>query len=1110
MKKTVICQVFLALLMTLCAGPLRAQGQLVSLDLKEAPLETAIQSIKQQTNYLFVNMNVDTRQHVTVRVDRKSVKEALDAIFTPIHVDYKIEGSTIVIAPKPAAQEQAGPRIVRGRILDAAGEPVIGGAVVIRGTTIGASADLDGNFEFAVPAAYNGGVLEFSSLGYTTVSLPVDGRTNYLVTLEEEIEMLEGTVVTALGIRRAQKALSYNVQEVKAEDLLTAKDANFVNTLNGKVAGLVLNSSSSGVGGATKAVMRGAKSISQSNNAIYVIDGVPMTSTVQDAGTEFGSTGQTDPIADLNPEDIESISVLTGAAAAALYGSSAANGAIVVTTKKGSAEKTTVSFSSNTELSRVARLPEFQNRYGTGDLSSSEGSVVRSWGLPLQDSNNYLYNPRDDYFQYGLTGTETVTLSTGNNKNQTYLSASAVNNKAIIPNSAYNRYNVKFRNTTKFLKEKMTLDVSAEYIIQNHRNMRNQGLYNNPIVGAYLFPRGGEWSDIEMYERWDNTRQLYTQYWPAGDAGITMQNPYWINYRNLATQKRNRFVLAGSLSYEILDWLTASARVRVDNSRIVDESKNFATTNTQLTGGSINGSYSNGQANDRQTYADALLSANRIFGDWSLSAQLGTSINDQYWYSTSLGGPIAAGKLANKFNLFMLDQDLMSPGQSQSRHQTQSIYGQAEFGWKGAYYLTLTGRNDWDSSLFGPLSTKHSFFYPSAGLSVVLSQALELPKQIEFLKLRGSFAQVGTAFERLIANPIHSYSGTTGAYATNADYPLDLKPEMTTSWELGLQSRFLDGFSLDLTWYYTNTKNQTFEIPLSSGSGYDSAYIQTGNILNTGIELSLGYNHTWGIFSWNTNYTFSTNHNEVVSLAENVKNPVTGELISFDNLAKGGLANARFYLTEGGTLGDLYSRSDLVRDSRGSIYVDETGAIATRTLTNFEDMIKLGSVLPKANMAWRNDFKLGRFNASALLTARLGGIVYSNTQAKLDWYGVSAVSADARDAGGVVINGSDHIDANKWFTTIAGSDTVPQFYTYSATNVRLQEVSLGYTFPRKALGNICDLTLQVVGRNLLMIYCKAPFDPEAVASTTNNFYQGLDYFMTPNTRNFGFNVRLNF
>lgn len=1018
-----------------------------------------------------------------------------------------------VVMPFAASAQNAGQdgNVVSGTVLDATGYPVIGAAVLVKGTTQGASTDIDGKFTFELPAGTSAeSVLEVSCLGYKTIELPLGDRRIFDITMEDDAILMEGTVVTALGIRRSEKALSYNVQTVEADALLANKDANFVNSLNGKVAGLVINASSSGVGGASKVVMRGSKSISKSNNAIYVIDGIPMISSVQEAGTEFGSNGSTDPIADLNPEDIESISVLTGAAAAALYGSSAANGAIVVTTKKGSAEKTSISFSSNTEISTVATLPDFQNRYGTGDLNSVEGSVVRSWGLPLQASNNYGYDPRKDYFQTGVTGTETFSFSTGNNKNQTYFSTSAVNNKGIVPNTAYNRYNFKFRNTTKFLDDKMTLDFSAEYIIQNHRNMRNQGLYNNPIVGAYLFPRGGEWSDIEMYERWDNTRKLYTQYWPAGDAGMTMQNPYWINYRNLATQKRHRYVLGGSLSYKIFDWMTLSGRVRVDNATINDESKNFATTNTQLTGGSESGSYSMGQYTDRQVYADALLNINKTWENWSISAQLGASYADQFYAGNNVGGPIASTKLANKFNVFMLDQALKTTGQTQSQQQVQSVYAQAELGFKGAYYLTVTGRNDWDSALFGPLSTQHSFFYPSVGLSAVLSQALDLPKQIEYLKVRGSFAQVGSPYQTRIANPVHSYDSNTNSYATNADYPLNLKPEMTSSWEVGLTAKMFDGFSLDFSWYHTNTKNQTFEIPLSSGSGYKSAYIQSGDILNTGIELSVGYEHTWGIFSWNTNYTFSTNHNEIVNLAENVKNPVTGENFSMDNLARGGLANARFYLTEGGTLGDLYSRADLVRDNRGSIYVDEDGQIATRTLTNFEDMIYLGSVLPKANMAWRNDFKFGNFNLAALITARLGGIVYSNTQAKLDWYGVSEVSAAARDAGGVLINGNDLIDANQWFTTIAGSDTVPQYYTYSATNVRLQEVSFGYTIPRKRLGNVCDLTLQLVGRNLLMIYCKAPFDPEAVASTTDNYYQGLDYFMTPNTRNFGFNIRLNF
>ena len=1111
MKKTVICQIHLVLLMLLLLpGSLRAQGPRVSLDLTEVPLETAMQRIKQQTNYLFVNMNVDTQQPVTAHVDNKGIETALDAIFTPIHVDWKIEGTTIVIAPKVQQATSAGPRTIRGRIVDTAGEPVIGGAVMIKGTSIGASTDLDGRFEFTVPAEHENGTLEFSSLGYASVEFPIAGRNAFNITLEEENTLLEGTVVTALGIRREQKALSYNVQEVKADELLSNKDANFVNSLNGKVAGLVLNASSSGVGGATKAVMRGVKSISGNNNAIYVIDGIPMTSTVLDASTEFGSTGQTDPIADINPEDIESISVLTGAAAAALYGSAAANGAIVVNTRKGSAEKTQITFSSSTEVSRVATLPLFQNRYGTGDLNSAEGSIVRSYGLPLAEANNYGYDPRNDYFQYGLTGTETFTLSTGNNKNQTYLSGSAVNNRGIVPNTAYNRYNAKFRNTTKFFQDKVTLDVSAEYVMQDHRNMRNQGLYNNPVVGAYLFPRGNEWADIRLYERWDNTRQLYTQYWPVGDAGITMQNPYWINYRNLATEARKRYILGGTLSWDITDWLTASGRVRVDNSNITDESRNYATTNTQLTGGSLNGFYSTSEMKDRQTYADALLSADKRFGDWSLSGQLGASVQDKYFYSMGVGGPISESKLANKFYVGMLEQSQTTPSQSEAHQQIQSLYGQAEIGLKGAYYLTLTDRRDWDSALFGPRSTKHSFHYPSAGLSVVLSQALNLPQRVELLKVRGSFAQVASSFERFIANPQHSYVNSTGSYATNADYPLDLKPERTNSWEAGLQFRHQSGLSLDATWYYTHTKDQTFEVPLSSGSGYEKAYIQTGDILNTGVEVALGYSHTWGLFSWNTNYTFSTNHNEVISLAGNAVNPLTGEALNIDNINKGGLGNARFYLTEGGTLGDLYSRADLKRDNNGAVYVDQNGGIATENLNTLDDMIKLGSVLPKANMAWRNDFRLGNVSLSALFTARLGGIVYSNTQAKLDWYGVSAASADARDAGGVLVNGSDLIDANKWYTAIAGGDTVPQFYTYSATNVRLQEVSLGWNIPRKNLGGLFDLTLQLVGRNLWMIYCKAPFDPEAVATATNNYYQGIDYFMTPSTRNLGFNIRLNF
>lgn len=858
--------------------------------------------------------------------------------------------------------------------------------------------------------------------------------------------------------------------------------------------------------------MRGQKSISKSSNALYVIDGVPMYAAARDAGMEFDSRGYTDPIADLNPEDIESMTVLTGAAAAALYGSAAANGAIVVTTKQGQAGKTTLTITSNTDVFTPFVMPRFQSRYGTGDLNSAEGSNVRSWGR-LKDGvyENGGYNPAKDFFRTGVTATESVSLSTGNDKNQTYLSAAAVNSIGNIPNNGYDRYNFTFRNTTKFLKDKMTLDVSAQYVLQDDRNVINQGTYDNPLVGAYIFPRGNDWNDIRMFERYDSARKIYTQYWPVGDAGMTMQNPYWIAYRNLRDNKKSRYMLQAGLSYEILDWLTVSGRVRIDNSDNEYTEKFYASTNTQRTEGSNNGLYGQELSKDRQVYADALVDINKTWDKFRLHANIGASISDMRFDLSGIRGPIASDNIPNVFNVFAIDQSKLVKKQQGWREQTQSVYASAELGYANTYFLTLTGRNDWPSQLAGPRSEKHSFFYPSVGVSVVLSEMIpNMPRELEYVKVRASYASVGSAFERFLANPRHEWPEKGNSWQTETSYPVyNLKPELTNSWEAGLSMRFLNWFSLDATYYNTHTLNQTLHPKISTGSGYADIPIQSGDVLNWGFEVSLGFDKSWGIFNWSSNYTLSTNENRIVNLAKNAVNPVTGQPLDLDYLEMGGLGDARFILREGGSLGDLYSRVDIMRDSKGFVYMDENGDIASRSISDVKDYIKLGSVLPKANMAWRNDFKIGNFNLGFMFTARIGGVVFSKTQASLDYYGVSEDTALARDNGGVVFNNGDFMDANKWYTAIAGGNAIPQYYTYSATNVRLQEASIGYTFPRKMLNNVCELTLQLVGRNLWMIYNKAPFDPEVIA-TTGNYYQGIDNYMLPNTRNFGFNLRLKF
>ena len=1097
-------------IMTLCfllgmnAG---AMAQNVQMKLGKVSVKQAIATLKDKSGYSFVYEMNDLDLNKKVDVNATTLSESIQQILNGQQVNYEIKGNTVIIKHQGVTKDQKenATHTVSGIVKDENGLPIIGATVKVRGAQMGVVTDIDGKFSLKTSV---GSVLSVSYIGYKTQDIKVQEGGSLNIKLEPESKQLNEVVVTALGIKRSQKALSYNVQQVTSDELIRNKDANFINSLAGKVAGVNINTSSAGVGGASKVVMRGAKAIEQSSNALYVIDGVPMFNLGQEGGKGFESSGTTEAIADINPEDIESMSVLTGAAAAALYGSRAANGAIVITTKKGKVGHTEVTFSQNTEFLSAFRLPEFQNRYGTGSQLSSVEVADKSWGKRLNEVNSYGYDPKSDYLKTGVVTTETVTLSTGSEKNQTYLSASAVNSAGIVPNNKYNRYNFTFRNTTSFLQDRMTLDVGASYIKQNDLNMVNQGSYSNPLVEAYLFPRGDDWQTIKMYERYNTQRKIYTQYWPQGLNEFTGQNPYWINYRNLRTNFKDRYMLNAGLTYKILDWLNVAARIRVDNSANKYERKLYASSNTTLTEGSGNGFYAISKTDDKQTYGDLMVNINKSFENTlSLQANVGASLSDIQQDVLSNSGPLRNDLFANKFTVFQLDDSKAARFQSGYHDQVKSLFASVELGYKGAYYLTLTGRNDWPSQLAGPNSTQSSFFYPSVGTSFVLSEIFHLPKQIDYLKARASYASVGLPFPRFLANPTFEWDTALRQWKSKANYPLyNLKPENTTSWEIGLTARFLKHFNLDVTLYHTTTYNQTFNPQISVSSAYSTLYVQTGSVSNKGIELSLGYKNKWGDFGWASNYTFSANRNKINELVRNYVHPETGTIINKDRLDVGGHGQAHFILKEGGTLGDLYSLSDIKRDSQGRVYIDNEGKVYTDN--NVGD-IKLGSVFPKCNMAWRNDFSWKGLNVGLMFSARFGGIVYSATQATLDTYGVSETTAQARDLGYVEVNGGDRINPETWYTTIGSKNGVPQYYTYSATNIRLQEASIGYTIKKNKLWNVGDITLSLVGRNLLMLYCKAPFDPEATAST-GNYYQGIDYFMTPSTRSIGFNVKVKF
>ena len=1075
----------------------------ITIQKKNISIIEALKEVEKQSDYSVGYNDSQLRNKPVLNLDLKAValENALAQILRGSGFTYQFKDKYIMIIPdnKPKGIPA---KKVSGIVIDENNEPLIGVNIKVEGSSIGAITDIDGNFNIMAP---QGSTLSFTYVGYTPQSVKITDKNIYEIRLVSDTKQLSEVVVTALGIKREQKALSYNVQQVKADAISGIKDANFINSLNGKVAGVNINSSSSGVGGASKVVMRGTKSIEQSSNALYVIDGIPMFNFGGGGGTEFDSRGKSESIADLNPDDIESISVLTGAAAAALYGSNAANGAIVITTKRGQVGKLQVSVNSNTEFSKPFVLPQFQNRYGTGSRGKTGGTTTLSWGPLLNEASRTGFEPKD-FFDTGLIFTNSVTLSTGTEKNQTFFSAASVNSQGIVPNNRYNRFNFTFRNTTSFLNDRMKLDVGASYIIQNDRNMTNQGVYSNPIVPVYLFPRSDDFSLIKVFERWDPARKINTMFWPQGEGDLRMQNPYWIAYRNLRLNQKKRYMLSAQLSYDITDWLNIAGRVRIDNSHTKYEQKLYASSNATITEESTQGHYTIAKPDETQTYADVLANINKRFGDYSLVANVGASIVNNKFEELSYRGPIREKGIPNVFNVFDLDNAKKKARQDEWQEQTQSIFASVEVGWKSMLYLTLTGRNDWASQLAN--SSTSSFFYPSVGLSGVISEMIQMPSFIDYMKVRGSFSSVGMPYPRNLTSPTYEYNEATQSWKPKTHYPIgDLKPERTDSWEVGLDMKLFKDFNLGLSWYLANTFNQTFDPQISVSSGYTTIYLQTGYVRNTGLELSLGYGHTWNNnFRWDSNFTLSHNKNKIKELVRDYVHPETGELINKDRLDVGGLGKARFILKEGGTLGDLYTQSDLKRDDNGMVDIDPTGIVAIEN--NLPD-IKLGSVFPKANLAWSNHFTWKGISLSALFTARIGGIVYSATEAAMDQYGVSERSALARDNGGVLVNNRTLVDAQNYYTTIGSESGLPQYYTYNATNVRLQEASIGYLIPRKWLGNVCDIQVSVIGRNLWMIYNKAPFDPESVA-TTDNYYQGIDYFMLPSTRNIGFNVKINF
>ena len=983
--------------------------------------------------------------------------------------------------------------VVKGKVVDKGGEAVIGANILVKGTSTGAVTDLDGNYTLSVsPNA----TLVFSYIGMKSQTVAVNNRKQIDVTLEDEAKAIDAVVVTALGIKRSEKALSYNVQKVDNSALTKVKEANFVNSLSGKVAGVNITRSSAGIGGATSVVMRGSKSIAGNNNVLYVVDGMPIGNASRGGdGGEYGRPGSGEGISDFNSDDIESISVLTGPSAAALYGASAANGVIIINTKKGAAGSVKVNFSSNTEFLSAGVMPEFQNTYGT------ESNTYRSWGKKLETPSSF--NPRD-FFQGGYNTINSLNLSGGTDKNQTFVSVATTHAEGIIPNNEYYRYNFSGRNSSKFLNDKLHLDISGNYVMQGDQNMMSGGRFFNPLRPLYLFPRGDDFETVKIWERYDTDRRFNTQYWPYGTQGEDFENPYWIVNREMFTNEKHRYMFSFRAQYDILSWMNIAARTRVDNTYSTIKTKFYATTNPLFTGDTslenAKGSFSQGEERYKQTYADLMLNINKKFDkDFVLTANIGTSFEDHYTTSVSVGGRLKT--VPNLFSTPNVDPDVTGGG-GQSYHRTRNIaaFASAELGWKSMLYLTATGRTDWASQLVSNGKTP-AIFYPSIGLSGVISEMVKLPSFISYLKTRVSFTEVGSPISQTGITPgTITYSMSGGKVTPISTYPYpDFNPERTRSWEAGLNARLFKGkVRLDATIYQSNTYNQTFLQNMSDASGYSGFYIQAGDIRNRGVELALGYEDNISKnISFSTNLTYTRNVNRVMELVKGYKNPIDGTVFDINVLT------SPKYMRPGDSMNDIFVQGILVKGKDGRFIEEGDGYRIDRS-----QRIKVGSSAPDFMMGWNNTLNLYGVNVSFLISARVGGNVSSSTQAMMDGYGVSKVTADARDAGAVVIDGQSY-DPKRYYTTI-GLNRLGAYYLYDATNIKLQELSIGYTLPKKWFGKvISNASVSLIARNLLTIYRAAPYDSD-MAGGTGTYSAGGDNFMPPSMRSVGFSLNLGF
>ncbi|MCV9387085.1 SusC/RagA family TonB-linked outer membrane protein [Reichenbachiella ulvae] len=1011
---------------------------------------------------------------------------------------------------------QAQTRTVSGTVTDSAdGSPLPGVNVLVKGTSTGTVTDINGAYSVEASAS---DVLVFSFIGYASSEQTVGAKSTIDFAMSADVSELDEVVVTALGISREKKSLGYAVTEVGGDEVTEAKEANFVNSLSGKVAGLQVSQNAAGMAGSSRVVLRGNSSLTGNNNVLYVVDGLPIDNTSNgDQADEYGNgLDLGNGVSDINPEDIESISVLKGATAAALYGSRATNGVILITTKKGRSGKGLgVSYTSNFVMDEAAYFPELQDEYGQGydGTIPTDINVLRtngSWGEKLQGQNALLWTGEEgaysaqpdnmkDFFDLGTTWTNTVAIDGGSDAATYRLAYTNVSNKGIVPNSELKRNSLTLRGTAK-LSSKLSADTKVTYVNQEATNRPSMsGWGDNVMLNLVNMPRNTSLSDLENYMNEDGSVSV-----PVSAYG---NNPYHTVNENGNSDTRNRVFGVASLNYNLTDWMKLMVRGGTDYT--AQQFKSYTASSHPFYAERLEDVLYTSQ----ESNYDFLVSINKdISSNFSVGVNLGGNIRKN---KRTVTGYVGSGYVFDGiYNILNTKTKTVKETAGIYEKEVQSLYASGQFGFLNAIFVDWTARNDWSSTL---PEDNNSYFYPSISTSIVVSDLVPglSNNVLSMLKVRASFAQTGNDTDpyNLSSNYVvdsNPYLGLNTAHTPTTLNNANLKPELTNSIEGGIDAQFLGGkIGLDLTFYQSTTSDQIIPIGTATESGYSNKIINAGEVENKGFELGL----TATIidrtdFTWKSRLNLSSNETSVIEL-----DPANG--IEVLPMAPGGGGGVFFVnATAGGGYGEIVGFG-YKRNEQGQIVVDSEGLPLAA-----DERQSFGDFNPDLLGGWSNTLTYKNISLDFLINFRQGGKIMSVTAATLDGQGNSARSLEGRDGGIIVPNSvteagdpnTTSVSAQRYWGSSYGSRQIIEDYVKDGDFIKFKELTLSYRLPNSLTDKtpFSNVKLGVMGRNLFFISREIKdFDPEAYSYTSGNA-QGIEAYALPATRSYGFNLSVNF